>query len=158
MWEADGQAYRPTAIVSRILLDAAGSTRSTRGPSWWVLPDGRSLTDAAGPGGGGPFDWDPLHALMASIPIGRWTTYGDLAELVGTAAQPLGQHIMRCSTCANAQRVLGGNGRASDGFAWTDPSDTRTQQRALEEEGVEFSKGVAADAQRIRAGELRAAT
>jgi len=156
VWAADGAAYRPTAIVGQILTEATGSSRSVRGPSWWVLPDGRSLTEAAGASGGGPFDWSRLHAALALVDAGSWTTYGDLAELVGTAPQPLGQHITSCPTCPNARRVLGADGRPRQNFAWTDPTDERSQQEALEEEGVRFVAGVAADEQRVRSHQLAA--
>lgn len=33
------------------------------------------------------FDWGRVEAALACHPTGRWTTYGDLAELGGTAAQ-----------------------------------------------------------------------
>ena len=39
------------------------------------------------------FDWRRINAAIAAIPRGRWTTYGDLAQLGGTAAMPVGQHI-----------------------------------------------------------------
>jgi uncharacterized protein with ParB-like and HNH nuclease domain/alkylated DNA nucleotide flippase Atl1 len=39
------------------------------------------------------FDWKRINAAIVAIPRGRWTTYGDLAQLCGTAAMPVGQHI-----------------------------------------------------------------
>ncbi|MCB0960864.1 MAG: MGMT family protein [Acidimicrobiales bacterium] len=155
VWEATGEAARPTAIV-RQMLEAVGSERSVRGPSWWVLPDGRTLTEAAGVAGSasGTFDWTPLHEVMGSLPRGRWTTYGDLADLVGTAAQPIGNHIRQCDVCPNAPRVLGQGGRPRPGFAWSDPSDTRTQQEVLEGEGVQFANGAADPESRLSSAEL----
>jgi hypothetical protein len=35
------------------------------------------------------FDWRRINAAIAAIPRGRWTTYGDLAQLGGTAAMPV---------------------------------------------------------------------
>ncbi|MBK6855026.1 MAG: MGMT family protein [Microthrixaceae bacterium] len=35
-----------------------------------------------------------MHAALAAIPDGRWTTFGDLAALAGTAAQAFGNHIV----------------------------------------------------------------
>lgn len=124
-----------------ILAEAAGLTRSVRGPSWWTLSDGRDLPSLAGSLQKSAFDWTDLHRLMASLPRGRWTTYGDVASVVGTAPQPLGQHIMNCTKCQNAQRVLGSEGRMSPGFTWSDPSRTETQQEALEGEGITFTLG-----------------
>ena len=142
-WEYDGGRYRPTEIVRRILADAAGVQRSPRGPAWWVLEDGRDLPTVAGVPERSTFDWAELHQAMAAIPTGRWTTYGELAALVGTAAQPLGQHIQHCPACPNAQRVLGADGKPRPGFSWGDPKETRGQQEMLEAEGVGFSSGAA---------------
>jgi alkylated DNA nucleotide flippase Atl1 len=102
------------------------------------------------------FDWAELHQVLALIPAGRWTTYGELAGLVGTAAQPLGQHIQHCSVCPNVQRVLGADGRPRPGVAWADPNETRSQQDWLEAEGVRFFNG-AADPSRHLNGEALAA-
>jgi alkylated DNA nucleotide flippase Atl1 len=142
-WEYDGGRYRPTEIVRRVLAAAAGVQRSPRGPAWWVLEDGRDLPTVAGVPERSTFDWAELHQAMAAIPTGRWTTYGELAALVGTAAQPLGQHIQHCSACPNAQRVLGADGKPRPGFSWGDPKETRGQQDMLEAEGVGFSSGAA---------------
>ena len=136
-------AERRRAIVRRVLADAAGVQHSPRGPAWWVLEDGRDLPTVAGVPERSTFDWAELHQAMAAIPTGRWTTYGELAALVGTAAQPLGQHIQHCPACPNAQRVLGADGKPRPGFSWGDPKETRGQQEMLEAEGVGFSSGAA---------------
>jgi alkylated DNA nucleotide flippase Atl1 len=142
-WEYDGGRYRPTEIVRRVLAAAAGVQRSPRGPAWWVLEDGRDLPTVAGVPERSTFDWAELHQAMAAIPTGRWTTYGELAALVGTAAQPLGQHIQHCPACPNAQRVLGADGKPRPGFSWKNLKETRGQQDMLEAEGVGFSSGAA---------------
>lgn len=89
-WEADGQRYRPTEIVRRILADAAGLQRSPRGPAWWTLQNGDDLPTVAGVPERDTFDWTAVHELLSAVPAGRWTTYGDIASLVGTAAMPVG--------------------------------------------------------------------
>jgi alkylated DNA nucleotide flippase Atl1 len=153
-WEADGNRYRPTEIVRRVLSEAAGVERSPRGPAWWTLEDGRDLPTIAGVPERGTFDWSEVHELLSAIPKGRWTTYGDLAEVVGTAPQPLGQHITRCGDCPNAWRVLGGDGRPRPGFSCGDPARAESQEAALSEEGVRFVDGVAAADQRVASDEL----
>lgn len=155
-WEYDGASYRPTPIVARIIKEAADLDRSPRGPAWWALPDGRDLTQVAGfVAAAKAFDWSGLHALMTAIPPGRWSTYGDLAALIGTAAQPLGGHIAACTECPNAHRVLGSEGRVRPNFAWTDLTDTRSPQQVLESEGLVFSSsGAAAADARLSAAEL----
>ncbi len=130
-----------------------------RGPAWWVLDDGRDLTTVAGAvKETRAFDWSDLHAAMDAIPRGRWTTYGDLARLIGTAAQPLGQHIAGCADCPNAQRVLGADGRVRPNFAWSDTSESRTPEQMLIEEGVSVRAGVADPAQRMSTEDLQDAT
>jgi alkylated DNA nucleotide flippase Atl1 len=154
VWAWTGDAARPTAIVREILA-AVGIDRSVRGPSWWVLPNGRTLTEEAGVVGPSSFDWEPMHQVLEWIPAGRWTAYGDLARALGTGPQAVGTHVARCPECPNGQRVMGGDGRSREGFAWTDPSDTRTQQQALEAEGVTFPNGSADPGKRLRADEIR---
>lgn len=65
----------------------------TNGWWFWSLPDGRRLRDVrAGYTGQDPkkaapsFDWSALHAILEALPAGHWTTYGSLADAVGTAA------------------------------------------------------------------------
>jgi hypothetical protein len=70
-WETDGERYRPTEIVRRILAEVAGIERSPRGPAWWVLEDGRDLPTVAGVSERSTFDWTTLHDLLAAIPAGR---------------------------------------------------------------------------------------
>jgi hypothetical protein len=89
-WEADGGRYRPTEIVRQVLAEAAGIQRSPRGPSWWVLSDGRDLPTIAGVPERGTFDWSELHTMLAAIPAGRWTTYGDLAALAPIVHEKVG--------------------------------------------------------------------
>ena len=136
--------------------EAAGLERTNfPGPRWWVLDDGRDLPTVAQVSEGGAFDWSELHAVLAQVPAGRWTTYGDLAAVVGTAPMPLGGHIMTCPICPSAYRVLGTDGRPRPGFSWDDQADHRTQEQALAEEGVSFQNGVADRAQRMGVEELK---
>lgn len=154
-WEEDGQDYRPTTIVKQVVEQASGIVRGFAGPRWWRTPDGRTLPEVAGATYDRTFDWDPLHAVLEQLPEGRWTSYGDLASVVGTAAQPLGGHVANCRECPNAWRVLDSNGMSRPQFAWHDPAQTETQQERLETEGVTFSADGRADAaQRLSAEEL----
>jgi alkylated DNA nucleotide flippase Atl1 len=154
-WEYDGQSYRPSPLVSHMLAEAAGIDRSVRGPAWWVLPDGRNLPVVAGGAqGGGSFDWERLHTVMKAIPAGRWASYGDLAQVIGTAAQPLGGHIASCASCLNTHRVLGSDGRVRSAFRWADPTETRDPEGLLRDEGVSVENGVADVVRRLTVGEL----
>lgn len=105
------------------------------------------------------FDWSDLHEVLAALPVGRWTTYGTVASVIGTGAQPLGNHLRSCPDCPNAHRVLNRKGKVSSHFRWTDPTDTRDPRQMLIEEGVEFDDSGVADAgQQLSLQELWALT
>jgi alkylated DNA nucleotide flippase Atl1 len=123
-------------------------------PSWWPTPASWMPTAAGSAPSGQSFARTPSHDAMAAIPPGRWTTYGDLAELVGTAAQPVGQHIAACRVCSQAQRVLGSDGRVRPDFAWTEESDERDPEELLRSEGVHIHNGIAEAAQRLGSPDL----
>jgi alkylated DNA nucleotide flippase Atl1 len=153
-WAVDGQAWNLTSLIRHIIEQATGEQSRTQlwGPNWYQTLDGEVLHKVAEriPDlNGAPFDWAHLHKLLAALPPGSWTTYGDLAEVVGTAAQPLGQHIARCSECSNVWRVLGADGRPRPNFSWANPSDERTQQEALASDDVAFANGVADRGKRL---------
>ena len=101
------------------------------------------------------FDWSRVNAAIAAIPRGRWTTYGDLAQLGGTAAMPVGQHVANTSGLDNAYRVLGSDGKPRPDFHWDSPTDSRNLLDVLHHDGVRFDdKGAADPSQRITAAEL----
>jgi alkylated DNA nucleotide flippase Atl1 len=111
------------------------------------------------PGVGGEqptgFDWGKINAAVAVIPRGRWTTYGELAQLGGTAAMPVGQHVANTPNLDNAYRVLGSDGKPRPDFRWGTPGDLRDPVHVLKADGVRFgASGVADAAQRIGAAEL----
>lgn len=155
VWAADGKAWTPTALARHILAAAAGVDAPVRGPAWWVTQDGTDLATLAGGIPAGRRDWTDLHDILEALPRGRWTTYGDLASVIGTAAQPLGQHVTRCPQCATAYRILSSDGRPAANFTWGDPQRTDTVEDVLSAEGVTFSNGAAAPAQRLSVEELR---
>ena len=134
------RAYRPTTIVQQVLREAADLQSNPRGPRWWRLPDGGDLPTVAGDAHGAAFDWTSLHSILGAIPEGRWMTVRRPRRVVGTAAQPLGQHITRCHSCPNAHRVLGSDGRPREGFRFSDEAETRDQQQMLIDEKVGFSE------------------
>lgn len=103
------------------------------------------------------FDWSRINAAVAAIPRGRWTSYGELAQLGGTAAMPVGQHMVNEPSLDNAYRVLGADGKPRPDFRWPDPADTRNVIDVLIEDGVRLDTAGAADpSQRMTAAELAA--
>jgi alkylated DNA nucleotide flippase Atl1 len=155
-WPVDSALYSASGLAEQIVKLAAGKDTSIVGPEWWALEDGTTLAELAGTSPGRR-DWTPLHQLLHVLTPGEWTTYGDLAEAIGSHAIAVGQHLTRCDDCENAYRVLGSDRRPRANFTWSDPAETRTCREALEEEGVTFSPVGAADpAQRVAADQLHA--
>ena len=97
-----------------------------------------------------------LHASLGHVRAGKWTTYGDLADAIGSSAQAVGQQITRCPEdgCRLGYRVLDANGRVSEGFQWGDPEDRRDPAKVLAEEGIGFIDGRADPDARLDAAAL----
>jgi hypothetical protein len=124
-WRSVFDRRAPHSINAVATAGGAEIGRGTYAPAITdALPEAlfeayREAAATAGTTVSNPFDWAPLHELLAVVPAGRWTTYGELARAVGTAAQPLGGHVTRCPDCPNAWRILGGEGKPRDGFRWS---------------------------------------
>ncbi|MFE7956339.1 DUF262 domain-containing protein [Streptomyces sp. NPDC057413] len=100
-------------------------------------------------------DWNLAHQVLAALPHGTWTSYGDLAAFIGSGAQAVGNHLANTPGVANAYRVLTSEGKVSDGFRWT-PQDHGGDVRArLTADGVRFTANGAADpVQRLSSDDL----
>lgn len=107
-----------------------------------ALPEPPQQPSAAG------FDWSYFHFLLAHIPPGRWTSYGDLANEAGTGARAVGHHLRICGECANAWRVLSGTGASSTSFSWGSADRWGTQEEVLMAEGIAFDGRGRADPNR----------
>ncbi|WP_324273550.1 GmrSD restriction endonuclease domain-containing protein [Blastococcus brunescens] len=103
---------------------------------------------------GGP-NWPLLATALAALPAGSWTSYGDLAALIGSHAVPVGQYIAG-NPVPNAHRVLKAAGVVSPDFRWLEPGRTDSPEQMLRDEGVEFDSGRASKAQRFTSSELAA--
>ena len=64
-----------------------------------------------------PPSWQKLARAIAEIPPGAWTTYGDLAALIGSHPVPVGARIAKYPM-TNGHRVLQAEGTISPGFRW----------------------------------------
>lgn len=153
--EVDGRRYdSPSGAAKHVRGGAAN------GWYFWRLSDGRMLQDVRSAYQGSQsnplerFDWTPLHVILESLPDGSWTTYGALASVLGTAAQPVGNHITNCPQCTNAHRVLTSSGSVAAKFTWTDATDTRDPAEMLAGEGVEIRDGKADPARELGSDEL----
>lgn len=163
--EVDGRAYEyPTAAAKA----ARGDNRTVSGTWFWRLAStGQSLMDlrvglvgwegvaTANADTRVARQWAVLHRLMDALPAGRWTSYGDLAAVIGTHANPLGQHIS-ANPVPNPWRVLQVSGTVSPGFTWR--HDTlhagRNPLDVLRDEGVPVAHDRAPQSHRLLPGAL----
>ena len=98
-------------------------------------------------------DWSLLRRACAALPAGAWTTYGDLAELIGSHPVPVGVHLAT-NPVPNAWRVLTVDGSISPSFRWEASDRTDDPEELLTSEGIVFVNGHADVAQRVMASEL----
>jgi alkylated DNA nucleotide flippase Atl1 len=125
---AAASAWGPTQILERATRIAG------RAIAIWPAPVNTAGDDLEGR------DWSQLHRALALLPAGAWTSYSDLAELIGTHPVPVGAHLAT-RRVTHAWRVLSADGRPSPNFAWLEPGRTETQREVLEGEGVPFVSG-----------------
>ncbi|CAM3466648.1 DUF4268 domain-containing protein [Isoptericola cucumis] len=99
-----------------------------------------------------------VASIVAEIPAGRWTSYGEVALVAGTYPQPVAG-LLGSYSMANAWRVLQTGGTISPGFRWHEPSRTDDPKAHLESEGLNFDDaGHASPEQFIDATELASLT
>ncbi|MFD9794566.1 DUF262 domain-containing protein [Streptomyces sp. NPDC059070] len=99
-------------------------------------------------------DWRLAHQVLAALPHGTWTSYGDLAAFIGSGAQAVGAHLANSEGVVNAYRVLSADGKIAEGFRWAgaDGGDVRAR---LSADGIHFTTTGAADpAQRLTVDDL----
>jgi alkylated DNA nucleotide flippase Atl1 len=97
-----------------------------------------------------------IDNLVGKIPEGKWASYGDIAEVVGTSNQAVGQRLAK-SQADGAWRVLRVNGQVAPGFKWDSYSEYSGKDpiQVLEEEGLVFDEtGSASPDQKISLEEL----
>ncbi|GIH96785.1 DUF262 domain-containing protein [Planobispora siamensis] len=110
--------------------------------------------EETGRGSAASRDWTLLHNALAALPPATWTSYSELAELIGSHAVPVGVHLAT-TPVPNAHRVLTKSGQVSEGFRWPDPDDERDVHDVLRAEGITLDEaGRAAADQKISAREL----
>lgn len=98
--------------------------------------------------------WSLLAKALAELPHGAWTSYGDLAALIGSHAVPVGMRIAN-HPVENGHRVLQAGGTVSPGFRWYEPDRTDDPIQVLKSEGIEFDEhGHANPVQRFSVDDL----
>ena len=90
-------------------------------------------------------DWSLLRQALIALPEGTWTTYGNLAALIGSQALPVGQYLANTPALTNAYRVLTVDGTVAPQFRWSDPDDTRDIHEVLREAGINIDEHGTAD-------------
>ncbi|MFH9863029.1 DUF262 domain-containing protein [Streptomyces sp. NPDC017202] len=99
--------------------------------------------------------WAELRAALVAMPSGTWTTYGDVAELIGSHPVPVGTYLGANPEVMGAYRVLTADGKVSPAFRWADGGDRPPPRELLTSEGVKFDPSGRADrSQRLTAAEL----
>lgn len=98
-----------------------------------------------------------ISEVIELIEPGYWTTYGDIAQTVGTVGQVVGSAVSRPDVADGAWRVLLSGGVVSPQFRWHEgsPMADRTCQEVLESEGVRFVDGRADESQRLTVEDLQ---
>ncbi|WP_371624923.1 MGMT family protein [Streptomyces sp. NBC_01116] len=172
VWDADGASYSPTGLANHIFTSVTRRTADgIQGTTWWEVdtahvPDGVDAEEWSALAGvdlsglarqlkGTRKDWTGLHTLLSTVPAGRWTTYGDVAAVIGSHAVPVGTHLATCGQCPHPWRVLNTAGRVSKGFQWPDRTRTETPADVLIDEGVRFDGDAADPEKRLPLDDLR---
>ncbi|MBB5869662.1 alkylated DNA nucleotide flippase Atl1 [Allocatelliglobosispora scoriae] len=106
----------------------------------------------ARPGQTADRDWSPLYQAVAAIPIGRWTTFGDLAKVIGSHPVSVKAHLAS-RLVENSWRVLLNDGIPSPDLA---NAVQGGQRHRLEHEGIRFgANGQASSDQRLNAAAIK---
>jgi alkylated DNA nucleotide flippase Atl1 len=98
-------------------------------------------------------DWSLLKRACSALPPATWTSYGDLAELIGSHPVPVGVHLAT-HPVHNAWRVLMADGTISPSFRWEASERADDPEELLASEGITFVNGHADPGQRVTAIEL----
>lgn len=145
---AMNQPIATASAWSRAQISMRAESLAARIIDIWPAPEAR-VTD-------GPSElWAPLHEACAVLPPGYWTSYSELAVLVGTSPIAVGNYIGK-NHVTNAHRVMNVAGQVAPGFHWIDPEDDRDVRAVLEMEGLVFGEDDrAVPERRMTAAELQ---
>jgi alkylated DNA nucleotide flippase Atl1 len=78
-----------------------------------------------------------VASIVAEIPAGRWTSYGEVALVAGSYPQPIAA-VITSDPMQGAWRVLQTGGTISPGFRWVEPDRSEDPREYLEAEGLKF--------------------
>lgn len=86
-----------------------------------------------------------IASIVAEIPAGRWSSYGEVALVAGSYPQPVAA-IVSSNPMQAGWRVMQAGGTISPGFKWLEPDRTEDPREFLESEGLTFDHDGHADA------------
>lgn len=129
---AKQQIWGPPAIRKR------AEKLAQRIAELWPAPSEVAETTSFAPA------WKLMEQAVAALPPGKWTTYGDLAALIGSHPVPVGQRVAT-RPIKNGHRVLQAAGTISAGFRWYEPDRSDDPIQVLSEEGIKFDDQNRAD-------------
>ncbi|WP_348532826.1 DUF1524 domain-containing protein [Kitasatospora sp. MAP5-34] len=131
-----------------------GQALADRAVSMWPGPGQETSRRAAAEEWSG---WADVRAALIAMPAGTWTTYGDIAELIGSHAVPVGNFLAGRAGVLNAYRVLNASGQVSPAFRWADGTNPGDPREIMAAEGVPFDgNGRAHPSHRLSAEDLAA--
>lgn len=137
-WSVDEIDARGAALAAKIICLWPGPNEALAGASDEEPSETRRL----------------VASIVAEIPAGRWTSYGEVALVAGSYPQPVAA-IITTYPMQGAWRVLQTGGTISPGFRWNDPERSDDPRAYLESEGLKLDDdGHAAASQFINAREL----
>ncbi len=85
-----------------------------------------------------------LATVLAGIPSGRWTTYGEVAVMLGSHPVPVGSAIVN-NPMPNPWRVLQAGGTVVAQSGWAEDGRTGDPRDLLRDEGIGFDQEGRAD-------------
>ncbi|MFI8511258.1 DUF262 domain-containing protein [Streptomyces sp. NPDC085460] len=131
------------------ILERADNLAS-RAVALWAGPEGEQRAGSEEWAG-----WADLRAALIAMPTGTWTTYGDIAELIGSHPVPVGNFLATKAGVHGAYRVLTAAGRVSGAFRWPNDEYGGNPLTLLHAEGVPFdASGKARSSHRLTAEDL----
>ncbi len=128
---ADRETWGPDEITAR------ADELAERAFTLWPAPIAHPTEPPATPP-----KWRQLRQILAALPAGTWTTFEQLAELIGSYPGVVARR-MKAEAFPHAWRVLNEDGTIPAGFAWVEPGRLDDPVAVLTTEGVLFADGMA---------------
>ncbi|MGV9269182.1 GmrSD restriction endonuclease domain-containing protein [Kitasatospora sp. NPDC003701] len=144
------QEIAATPRWGRPEIHSRANRLAARAIAMWPGPDAQRTADDDEWSG-----WGELRSALIAMPAGTWTTYGDIAQLIGSHPRNVGNYLAAGTGIPGAHRVLAAGGRVSATLRWPAGGPTYDPVELLVAEGVPFdSAGRARRSCRLTAEDL----